>query len=526
MFQKIQNIIDQICENPKISSLLLGILATFALPPHYHLWSLFLSLGILSLILEKNTGKKRAFAIGYFFGLGFFSIGFSWVAHALALDLSSFGWLIPIALLASGAFFGLFSGIATYAANFFKGYYAKVIALAAFWAISEWIRSFFLTGFPWNLIGSVWTFDHLWIQTTSIIGTYGLSLLTILITCLPFSLFLPPHKKNAIIGICSSLCIIAFLFAFGYWRCRKLDNFENSPISLRIVQPSIPQSLKWDFGSLEDNLIEYISMSQSEGFADKNIIIWGETASTFPIKLDLTHFEMVEQAVPQNGYLISGSIDYSPQENDRWVPTNAAHIINKEKGIIDTYAKSHLVPFGEYIPLRWLIPASLRPITKTITDFMAGESPQTYHLKNIPPVGLLICYEIIFPHQVYNSADRPEWLINLTNDGWYGKSAGPYQHLASAQLRAAEEGLTIVRAANSGVSAIISRTGKIINSAPLHQKQNLDIYLPQYLSSPTTYSKYGNFAFFTIALFSLIIGAILSRKKMLIKEKNIDKYTQ
>ena len=228
-------------------------------------------------------------------------------------------------------------------------------------------------------------------------------------------------------------------------------------------------------------------------------------------RLDISsHFYQVLPAVPDDGFLITGSIDYYPDDNDRWLPVNAGIVMKHGKGIINTYAKSHLVPFGEYIPLRKFIPAKLRPITKVIADFKAGKGRRTIHTDKLPPFGILICYEVIFPHEVTDVNDRPQWLINLTNDGWYGRSSGPYQHLVTAQLRAVEEGLTIVRAANSGISALISRSGKILASISLHKRGNLDFNLPKNLDTVTPYSKYGNLMLAMMAVFLLSVAALMS----------------
>ncbi|MBP5399743.1 MAG: apolipoprotein N-acyltransferase [Alphaproteobacteria bacterium] len=511
--------IKKISQYPKTLALVLGILATFALPPYYQICFLFISFGLFTVLLEKSENKLQAFLLGYCFGAGFFAIGFSWVANALALDIKSFGWLIPLALLGSGLFFGLFSGFAAFCSSFFKGLYAKIIALGAFWGISEWLRSFILTGFPWNLLGSIWTFDHTWLQTVSLFGTYGLSALSVIIFSLPAVFIVKPCKKNAVISLLTAMSILLCMEIFGLWNCQRHGEIKNSSLSIRVVQPSIPQSLKWDFAKLEANLYEYIAMSQEMGFEGKDVIIWGETASTFPLSIDHTHFEQTKLAVPPHGYLITGSVDYFSDSDDRWIPINAAHIIEQDKGIINSYIKSHLVPFGEYIPFRKFLPQQLRPITKVITDFKAGDGAKTFFVSNLPPLGLLICYEIIFPHQIIDQNNRPEWIINMTNDGWYGLSAGPYQHLATAQLRAAEEGITIVRAANSGISALISQTGKIIKSAPLHSKQNLDFYLPQNLSYKTIYSKYGNYTFFAFVFLLSLIALLAS---ILHKSPNVD----
>lgn len=493
----------------KTISALLGVAATLALPPHYQIWILVFSLSGLMLLLSKAVNAKQAFALGYWFGFGFFAIGLSWVANALTLDIKSFWWLIPIALTASGAFFGLFVALPAFGSYFFKGIWAKIIAFAVLWGISEWFRSFFFTGFPWNLLGSVLAFDHRLLQTVSIFGTYGLSILVIIAAMLPAAT-IKTKKKNIFIVAVSEIILIAGIIGFGFYRANLLDDDEQTETKIRVVQPSIPQSMKWNFGELEQNFADYIAMSQSKGFENVDAVIWGETASTFPLTLDRAHFYQVLPAVPDDGFLITGSIDYYPDDNDRWLPVNAGIVMKHGKGIINTYAKSHLVPFGEYIPFRKFIPAKLRPITKVIADFKAGKGRRTIHTDKLPPFGILICYEVIFPHEVTDVNDRPQWLINLTNDGWYGRSSGPYQHLVTAQLRAVEEGLTIVRAANSGISALISRSGKILASISLHKRGNLDFNLPKNLDTVTPYSKYGNLMLAMMAVFLLSVAALMS----------------
>lgn len=501
---------NKILSRPKTVSALAGIAATFALPPYHQIWILLISFGLLGILLNKALSGRQAFALGYWFGFGFFAVGLSWIANALALDIVSFGWLIPLALAAGGAFFGFFTAFPALASHYFRGYFARTIAFSVFWAIFEWIRSFLLTGFPWNLLGSALAFDHRLLQSASIFGTYGLSLITVIAAMMPAAAFFAPKRKNALIGILTSVIILTTIIIYGNYRTEKLDDNAFSDISVRIVQPSIPQSLKWDYAELEKNFADYIEMSQADGFANINAVIWGETASTFPIALDRAHFYQMLPAVPDNGYLITGSIDYFPDGNDRWLPVNAGLILRHGKGIVDTYAKSHLVPFGEYIPFRNFLPDSLRPITKVISDFKAGNGVKTFKKDGLPPFGLLICYEIIFPHQVADNNDRPQWLINLTNDGWYGRSSGPYQHLVTARLRAVEEGLTVIRAANSGISAIISRTGNVIKSLGLHERGNLDFYLPKQLDIITPYARYGNLYFFILSLLLVVSAVLLS----------------
>ncbi len=494
----------------KTISILLGVGATWAMPPHYQVWILFICFGWLMNMLTKATSAKQVFALGYWFGFGFFAIGFSWVANALAIDIKSFWWLIPIALSASGAFFGIFVAVPALVSYFFRGIWAKIIVFSVLWGLGEWLRSFLLTGFPWNLLGSALAFDYRLLQWASILGTYGLSVIVMLIVTIPVAA-IKGSKTNILIATLVEIVLLSGIIGFGLYRTNALDNNELSDLKIRLVQPSIPQSMKWDFGELEHNFADYIEMSQSAGFETIDAVIWGETASTFPLALDRTHFYQVLPAVPDDGFLITGSIDYYPADDDRWLPINAGLVLRHGKGIVDSYAKSHLVPFGEYIPFRKFIPAKLRPITKVIADFRAGHGVKTIHTDKLPPFGILICYEIIFPHQVANAKDRPQWLINLTNDGWYGKSSGPYQHLVTAQLRAVEEGLTVVRAANSGISALISRNGKILASIALHKRGILDIVLPKQLDVGTLYSQYGNLIFGIMAALLLVLAVYFSR---------------
>ena len=178
------------------------------------------------------------------------------------------------------------------------------------------------------------------------------------------------------------------------------------------------------------------------------------------------------------------------------------------KGVAAAYGKSHLVPFGEYVPLRQYLPESLKPVTNAIADFMPGTGPSTVVLPQIPPFGILICYEIIFPAAVTDPAQRPQWLLNLTNDGWYG----PRQHLVAARMRAVEEGLTVVRAANSGISALISKTGVVLRRLPLNASGTLDFPLPQSPSVETPYSKYHNLTVMLLCFLTVITAYALSKR--------------
>lgn len=498
--------------HPKTSAFTLGVLSISALPPYFCFPILFITLSGLFYLMQKAQTGKEWFNLGYWFGFGFYAFGLSWIGNALLIDAKTFGWLYPIVLMASGGFFGLFIAFPAYFSFYFKNIYARYLAFSAFWVIFEWIRSFIFTGFPWNLLGTTLAFSPQTIQLASVIGTYGLSLLVLLIGLAPALWLCNKNSNNAILSL-SIICLITSLnLGYGFWRINKLDDSQNSNIKIRIVQPSIPQTMKWSPVSLDENLNKYIVLSRSQGLEEIDFVIWGETASPFPLDYDNYYRELVTNAISTKGHLITGSLRYEADENDFYQPLNSMFILNKHGVIEAHYDKSHLVPFGEYIPFRQYLPQWIRPITNTIANFKAGAGLQSIQIANYPSLGALICYEIIFPAQVVNKESKPQWLINLTNDGWYGNSAGPYQHLVTAQMRAVEEGITIVRAANTGISAVIDRLGIIRHSLGLNQTGILDFFLPKQLEIATPYGKKSNFIPLILCFLNLALAVLVKAK--------------
>ena len=492
----------------KIISFLLGSLLVLALPPYYIFIIPLISVSGLLLLLNQSQTKKQSFAIGYWFGFGFFAFGFSWIGNALLIDALMFGWLYPIVLIASGAFFGLFSAFPALCTFYFKGITSKALAFASFYTLFEWLRSFILTGFPWNQIGSMLAFDIHALQLASVLGTFGLTLLILIISAFP-AIFYKTKNKSAIIA---PLVLIAIVWGFGYYRLNKLPAYEPSETIIRIVQPSIPQTMKWDRESLESNFNQYIELSKSEPLNNVDLVIWGETAVPFQLDMQPEYLEQLASAIPPHGSLATGlvRVEFDPFGNI--MPLNSMFVIDSTPKIVDHYDKVHLVPFGEYIPLREYLPNWVRPVANSISNFKKGEGHKVFKTNNIPSFGALICYEIIFPAEIVDKNSRPEWIINLTNDGWYGDSAGPRQHLVATQLRAVEQGLTIVRAANSGISAMISTTGSIIDKIELNETKIKDIPLPKITSTPTTYSAFGNITILILCLANILLAYLFGKK--------------
>lgn len=494
----------------KLTSFLLGLLSVLALPPFAAMPLLFVTISGLFILIQTRLTKSESFWSGYWFGFGFFAAGFSWIGNALLIDTSSFGWLHPLVPLLSGAFFGLFIGLPSLLSHYFKGFYARFIAFPALWVLFEWIRSFIFTGFPWNLIGTTLSPCPQLLQASSLGGTYLLSLIVLYAAQSPSLWLLKRDYRHLGFSLLALSLALIPAFLYGSYRLAAYPSHSGNQYLIRLVQPSIPQTLKWDRASLERNFQQYIEMSRLPSEAPLSLVVWGETASPFPLDLDDEHRRQIQAAIPQNGYLLSGSLSYTVNDFGRYAPVNAMLMFDHAGTLQHKYYKSHLVPFGEYIPLRQYLPRAIRPITNVISDFYAGSGPQTFTTPNFPSLGIAICYEIIFPSQVINKHNPPQLLINLTNDGWYGKSSGPYQHFETTRLRAVEEGITVIRAANSGISALISPTGEVFGRLGLHQQGISDIWLPETLIIPSFYRNYGNIIPICLCLIFISISFILS----------------
>lgn len=384
--------------------------------------------------------------------------------------------LVPLAWTGMGLLFGLFWGIPALLSQFYRPGPIRLLAWAALMTIFEWIRSWFLTGFPWNLAGSVWEDFLPVLQSASIFGVYGLGFITLACLATP-SLW--PNRKPLYVAA----GIIAILTIWGYTRLYTATNDTVWGIRLRLVQPNIPQTLKWDPDEADASFAKLRHLSR-ENNDDITHVLWPESAISFLVNQDDDNRLLMMQAVRQGGFLITGGMRLTPNKQI----TNSLFILDDLANIISYYDKSHLVPFGEYVPLRGLIP--LDKVVPFDFDLSPGEGIRTLRAAHTPPLGPLVCYEVIFSGHVTDPQKRPAWLVNITNDGWYGDSAGPYQHLGMARMRAVEEGLPLARVANTGISAVFDGYGRIIGELPLNTEGVLDTALPTALP-PTPYARTG-----------------------------------
>lgn len=491
-----------------------GGVSVLGFAPYFNVAASVLCFSFFLYLLLSCKNKKELFLLGYSFGFAHFAFGLIWIGNALLIAPEKFGWLYPVVFLASGAFFGLFFALPAMFTHYARKSWQKWIVFVALMVVFEWIRSFFLTGFPWNLSGYGLAFSDEIVQTASVGGVYLLSLIALFdYTFFGFLCFEKNMKKAGILLVLFVVCNL-LVWSGGYWRLKNAD-VEKNGVIVRIVQPSIPQTLKWKKNAAEENFEKYINLSGKETSEKPDIIVWGETASPFSLDVDDEQRKKLLPILNKGSYLIAGMVTFS-FNSFGYVPHNSLVVFDETGEVVDYYHKSHLVPFGEYIPLRKYLPNFIRPIANAIGTFGKGKGPKVIRLKNLSSFGGIICYEVIFPHEIVNKDNRPDFLVNATNDAWYGDSAGPYQHWVAAKLRAVEEGIAVVRVANNGISGLINAYGTEEKKLPLNYSGFADVELNKPMNRITWYAKLGNMTVLMFCLILICFGFINinSRKKM------------
>lgn len=469
-----------------VSSVLAGACIVFALPPYSILPLGMVAFAVLSLLL-RDAAPMRALGLGYLFGLGQFVPGLFWVTESFQVDADRFGWLALPAVLGLATVLSVFPALAcTLSARMARAGLSPALSLATSWALAEWLRGHALTGFPWNLAAYTLADWLPFAQGASLVGSYGLGFLLVLCSALVGLAFRTPDRRVQVIRFASAAAIAVSVAAFGVARLTLSDPPSERGAQIRVVQPNIAQSAKWDEGSRKANILRLLWLSARPG--DYDILLWPETAWTGFLAEDSGARVMLGWLLPNTAVLLAGSPEREVTA-DGTVYRNAVLAIAPDGSVLTRYAKHHLVPFGEYVPWRSVLP--FRRLVKSLGDFSPGPGPRTLAFGPYPFAGIAICYEIIFPGHVVDDAIRPDWIFNATNDAWFGASIGPKQHLASARMRAIEEGLPLVRAANTGISAVVDAYGRTLAMLDMETAGVIDMRLPSPLP-PTLYARFGD----------------------------------
>ncbi|CAA7618140.1 Apolipoprotein N-acyltransferase [Magnetospirillum sp. LM-5] len=491
-------------------TLALGLLATLSLPP-LGLWPVLLpSLCGLVWLLAGARSRFAAFGTGWWWAWGFYSVGFYWIGNAMLIEADRFAWMIPFATIGLAGVQALAIGSATWAVHLLKlAGLARILALAGTWTFAEWLRTWVGTGFPWNPIGSIWDAVPAVAQAASVLGVLGLGTLSLLIFTLPALAadFRPTRHKLA--ALIAAGLLLAGLWAAGGARLAAHPTEAVDGIRLRLVQAAIAQSHKWKDELREAHLLDHLNLSRGPGFDQVTHVVWPETAAPYFLDFDDRHRALVASAAPLGGMVLTGAPRVTPRGVEPVTLWNSLMAIDAAGQVLGIYDKAHLVPFGEYVPLRAVLP--IAKITHGGIDFSPGTGPVTLSLPGLPPFAPFICYESVFPGAIADhGGTRPLWLLTVTNDAWFGRSAGPHQHLAAGRMRAIEEGAPLVRAANTGISAVIDPMGRTVARLDLGQRGIVDSILPQ-ATAPTLFSRWGNAIALVLALTLVVTGLFLRR---------------
>lgn len=467
------------------TSLGLGALGALALPPLHFVPVLLLALPGLMVLIAARSSFRGAAWTGFWWGLGYHLVGLYWITEAILIEAGRFWWLVPVAVPSLSAVLALFVALPAGLAWRARPGWPRIAAFAGAFVLGEMARGVVLTGFPWNPLGSVWAFGALFLQPAAWVGVFGLSLMTLLMALAPLA------GRRGMIAAAAGLAVWA---AAGFARLWPEEEAPQAP-QLVIVQGNIPQDRKWDRDALAGHFRRYLELTARavRDAGPEAVVIWPETASPYQLDRDILARQMIA-AASGGRPVLAGAVRFDAQDR----PRNSLVALVGDGPAAALYDKAHLVPFGEFQPSWARVGVQLVPGD----GFAPGPGPATLRIPGVPPVGPSICYEAIFPGAVVDAADRPAWMVNITNDAWFGTSAGPYQHLVAARLRAVEEGLPLARAANTGISAVFDARGRTVARLGIGQTGVIIAPLPAPLP-PTLFGRTGNHG---VMILSLAMG--------------------
>lgn len=510
---------------------LFGAISALAMPPFDAAPVLFATLPALVLLLDgavadQSFGRRlrAAAAIGWWFGFGYFLAGLWWIGSAFLVEADVFAWMLPFAVAGLPAGLALFYALATaLAAVFWTPGPGRTFALALGFAAAEWLRGHVLTGFPWNGFGYALTFTEPTMQAASLVGVYGLAFLAVVVFAAPAALIRGGgFAGRAGLGLVAvAAAALLAVFVYGGMRLDRAgaDRLAEPEVHLRIVQPSIDQKKKWDPAARDQVFDTYLDLSRAPPagggpLPDGLVLVWPESAVPFFLADASAAVDAIAAGLPPSGRLLTGAARY---ERTGLGATDAEFYnsilqVTRNAAVEIVYDKVHLVPFGEFLPFQDLLERlGIEQLTKLPGGFTSGKDRSVVRLSGVPPFSALICYEIVFPGEATPPGDRPAWLLNLTNDAWFGRTPGPYQHLRQARVRAVEEGLPLVRAANTGISAMIDPYGRILDHLALGDAGVIDARLPAPIP-PTVFARFGDLPLLlALLLTALSLGTVKMR---------------
>ncbi|WP_110032856.1 apolipoprotein N-acyltransferase [Hoeflea marina] len=474
-------------------SLLAGGLAVLALPPFNFFAVMFVSMPVLVWLLDGASGNaeagfigrlRPAFATGWWFGFGYFTAGLWWLGNALLVDGTGAVWALPLAVFGLPAVLALFYGFAAaFARMIWSDGVGRTAALAAGFGLAEYARGVLFTGFPWNEIGYTAMPVPLMMQSAAVVGLGCMTMLAVFVFSAPA---LVGTRRGAVPGLLLALALFVSHLGYGWHAldiARPTAAVATDPV-IRLVQPAIDQSAKWDSAERERNFARLLELTARPPLTESRrptYIVWPETALPFLLTDNPGALARIADVLQVGQTLITGAVRVEAGQGgtaSRYY--NSIYVIDDEGEIIAAADKAHLVPFGEYLPFEsWFGRIGLAPLAETFGGFSAAEHRSMLTLPGGITALPLICYEAIFPDMAQIGGSSGDLMLNVTNDAWYGMTPGPYQHLRQAQLRAVERRTPLVRAANNGISAVIDSEGRFVAAMALGEQGILDVDLPR-----------------------------------------------
>lgn len=477
--------------------LALGCLLAFGQPPVSIPFSIFISLPILCYLTFWAKTYKQAFLVGWCAGLGYFMLGLIWLIEPFLVEPEKHAILAPFALFGMAGGLATFWGAAFAISKWFgQKLWGQSAGLIIAWTLAEYLRSVLFTGFPWGLLSYSWVNTPV-AQWAAYVGPFGLLFLTLL--C---GLMLVSFPTRNFLGPVLALTSFAILWGVGAARTTGTDLKPDESFRVRLIQPNAPQHQKWDPEWTDVFFARSLKLTSLPSDIPIDLVVWPETSVPFLLDGNVDALQLLSDAAGKGAHIIAGI-----QRTDGDAYYNSMVHLNPQGNLVALYDKYRLVPFGEYIPFSKYLPLlGLRGLAQQLDGFTAGTGAALIDVTGVPAYRPLICYEAIFPWAAsQDGGQRPKFLLHITNDAWFGAQIGPLQHLAQVQFRAIEQGLPVLRSANTGVTAVIDPYGRILNQLGMNKTGKLDSYLPMPVDL-TLYSKIGDYP---IILFLLILGAIV-----------------
>lgn len=497
--------------NPFVVALLafmLGALSGLAMPPYDAWWIFGFTFPAVLFLIEK-TGLYRAFFLGWIFGLGYFLVALHWIGNAFFVNASTDLWMMPFAVGGLAAFLATYWGLAAGLTRYFHGKGFEPFLLApVFFTAMEYLRGHLLSGFAWAAPGLAVDGMGSVSQVAYLVGMEGLTFLILLWAAALFGLLRGQRLLPLMV-----LALLPLSWGWGEWRLSQNPTQFSATVFIRIVQPNLSEDDAWRSKNARLIFDRLLALSAQPSQLAKQVshIVWPESIVPFLIDESPAALSQVGQMLGENRILMTGAVRRSAPDPQADYFTSVLAIDGNAK-VIAHYDKAHLVPGGEFLPLAWLLePLGFRQVVSLPESFKAGKGPESLRIPGAGLVGAQVCYEATFPQETVDPLNRPDWLVNVTNDGWFGQSTGPWQHLAQFRLRLIEQGLAGVRSANTGISAIIDPFGRYIVKSPLDVEAVYDGQLPLSLTLGL-YARFGDFVLLGVLLCGLVL-AFAARKQ-------------